>query len=75
MKKAEREEYAVKRAYELARTGEFSDHLDIEHAIRGEGFEEARHVLDDQRIRRELKELCERSKQEKGEDPDDGSRN
>ena len=61
--KPEQREYVVPRARELARKGEFAGWLAIEHHLRFDEFcAEARHVLDDERIRDELDELCARHK-------------
>lgn len=47
-------------ARELARTGEFSEWYAVEVYLRHEeGCLEARHVLDNERIRNELDRLCE----------------
>ena len=61
--KREQREYIPSRARELARSGKFSGWLAIEHHLRFEEFcPEARHVLDDERTRDELDNLCNRQK-------------
>lgn len=59
MNKQERAEKIRKRAYEYAKSGEYDNWLSIEWQIRSEGLSEARHVLDNPRIRKELDTLCE----------------
>lgn len=57
--KCEQREYVRPRAMELARSGYFRGWLPIEHHLRFEELcPEARHVLDDERIREELDNLC-----------------
>lgn len=57
--KREQREYIGPRARELAKSGKFSNWLTIEHHLRfTEYCPEARHVLDDERIREELDRLC-----------------
>ena len=58
MKKSERHDYILKRARELARSGECRDYRSVEIFLRGEGFEEARSILDNERLRDELDEMC-----------------
>lgn len=58
MKKEDKISYIRKEAYNLAKTGKYRDWLSIEIAIRGEGFIEARRVLDNNTIRNELNEIC-----------------
>lgn len=63
MNKKERREYILRRAKELAKTGNFSGWLSIEHYIRSkEGLQEARSVLDNQWLRKELDRLCSKAK-------------
>lgn len=59
MNKDERYSYIRKRADELARTGDYLDYSFIEIAIRSEGLEDARSVLDDTFIRDQLDKVCE----------------
>lgn len=66
MNKQKRHAYIVRRARELAETGNFSRWLSIEHHIRSkEGLQEARSVLDDQWLRKELDRLCDEAKRRK----------
>jgi len=59
MKKAELRAYINARARELAASGKHHNWLSIENALRfGEGFEEAREVLDRKWIRDYLDQLC-----------------
>ncbi|MCI0706099.1 MAG: hypothetical protein L0Y80_01260 [Ignavibacteriae bacterium] len=57
-RKEERHSYVRKRAQELAQSGNYSDWLSIEWAIRKEGYEEARSILDDHYVRKNLNETC-----------------
>jgi hypothetical protein len=57
-RKEERYSYVRKRADELAVSGKYRDWLSIETAIIGEGYGEARSILDDKFIRDNLNELC-----------------
>jgi hypothetical protein len=64
--KLERQAYISRRAEELARSGDFSDWLGIEHHLRfQEGYAEARGELDRPHFREQLNRLC---KQAKGDD-------
>lgn len=54
--------YILKRAVELASSGEYEDYVSIEFAIRDEGYPEAGHVLASSILRRELDELCRTAK-------------
>jgi hypothetical protein len=65
LNKEKRHTYIIKRAYELAESGDYSDYQHIEIIIRSEGFEDARTILDDQRIRDELDRICEKSQAKK----------
>lgn len=57
--KREQREYIGPRARELARSGRFLNWHDIEVYLRyDEHCLEARHVLDDERVREELDRLC-----------------
>lgn len=62
MKKAQRHELILEKAEQYARSGEFSDWLSIEWALRSEGLKDARLVLDDERLRERLNELCREAK-------------
>ena len=57
-RKEERHTYVRKKAEELAQSGDYSDWLSIEWAIRSDGYEEARSILDDHYIREELNKTC-----------------
>lgn len=60
--KREQREYIGPRARELAKSGKFTDWLTIEHHLRFEEHcPEARHVLDNERVREELDKLCKES--------------
>jgi hypothetical protein len=50
------------RAHELARSGQFSDWLAIEHQLKVEGFARARVFLDARFLRQELDDLCRQSR-------------
>jgi hypothetical protein len=63
--KKQRAELIDKRADELARSGKFADWISIEIKLRGEGFKEARQVLDSRFRREELNEMCKAARQEK----------
>jgi hypothetical protein len=64
VKKAERAAYIRKKAREMAATGEYSGWLIIEQMLRFQhGLHEARTVLDEQYIRRELDEICRRAQE------------
>jgi hypothetical protein len=59
MKKSERQEYVMRRARELAQSGNFDRWSDIEFELRvREGFSEAREWLDTRFIRSELDGIC-----------------
>jgi len=62
MKKDERLTYIRQRAYELAREGAGINWHSIEMQLRGEGYGEARRILDNQYIREELDEICKIAK-------------
>lgn len=62
MKKEERISFIRKEAYNLSKTGKYQDWLSIEIALRGDGFTEARRVLDNDIIRKELNEICIKAK-------------
>ena len=60
MKKAELRAYIDARARELAASGKHHNWLSIETALRfGEGYEEAREILDRKWFRDYLNQLCE----------------
>jgi len=57
--KRQQREYIRPRARELAKSGKFQNWLAIEHHLRfEESCPEARHVLDNERVREELNRLC-----------------
>ena len=59
MTKAEQFEYALRRAPELARSGNYTGWWDIEvHLRTEEDCPQARHALDDERVRENLDRLC-----------------
>ncbi len=62
MNKAEKKEFIIKRAEELARSGEYNDYMSIEIALRGEGFPEARSILHSRSLRQELTEIIQQAK-------------
>lgn len=59
MSKRERRAYIRNRAYTMAKTRNYRNFLIIEMHLRAKGYAEARQVLDDKLIRRELNALCE----------------
>jgi len=58
MKKAEREAFIIGRARELAASGTCKGWLIIEMKLRAEGHPEARRVLDNALLRKELDATC-----------------
>lgn len=56
--KKERHAAILKRAEEMADSGKYVDYMLIEIALRHEGFTEARTLLDDSSLRKELNERC-----------------
>lgn len=58
MNKRERHAYILREARELAKTGKYDRRLLIEMHLRSEGFPEARQVLDNDFLRKELDQLC-----------------
>lgn len=66
MTKRERAEHITRRSNELAASGQYASWLSIEHALRAEGFDEARQQLDNRFVRAELDELCRRARAEQG---------
>ena len=61
MKKKERQELIRKRAYELAKSGKCRDYRSVENFLISEGLEEAGSILDNERFREELDEICNRA--------------
>jgi hypothetical protein len=59
MKKAERHAEILRRAKELAKTGNYGSWLDVEMALRREGLAEARGLLDSRIERHSLDVICE----------------
>ena len=64
MRKKNRAELIDKRADEMARSGQYSDWHSIEHALRVEGFLEARQLLDNAFRRSELNEMCRQAREQ-----------
>jgi hypothetical protein len=62
MKQEENKAQALRRAYELAGSGEHIDYLTIEDQLAREGYLEARDWLDREGLRQTLKEICDRSR-------------
>lgn len=62
MNKRQRAELIMKRANELAASGECEDWMNIEIKLRHEGFREARQLLDSQFLRQELNDMCRSSR-------------
>jgi hypothetical protein len=65
MNKKQRAELVLKRANELAESGECTDWMSIEIKLRHEGFREARQLLDSQFLRQELNEMCRMAREQK----------
>lgn len=65
MKKIEKQAYVMKRAYELASSGEHHNYLSIEHTITWEGYPEARHILDNGPLRDRLKKMCDLAREKR----------
>jgi hypothetical protein len=63
MSKKERAEFIDREADAMARSGKYADWLSIEHALRHQGYPEARQVLDDQFRRKELNEMCHQARE------------
>ena len=61
-RKEQRHAYVLRRARELAASGDHRDYLTIEWAIIEEGYPEARDLLDRDYLRKELKETCDRAR-------------
>jgi hypothetical protein len=53
-------------AYEYARSGEFDDYITIEIRLAGDGYPEARTILDDLQIRKELNQICKENNKMEG---------
>jgi hypothetical protein len=67
LNKREQRERIPSRARELARSGRFSNWLEIEHELRfQEDLPEARHALDNELIRDELDRLCKAARRSTG---------
>ena len=63
LNKKQQRERIERLATELARSGRFSGWLSIEHHLRfEEGMPEARHALDNERIRERLDQLCQEAR-------------
>lgn len=62
MRKKKRVELMDGRADEMARSGQYENWLSIEHALRAEGFPEARQLLDSEFRRQELNEMCHQAR-------------
>jgi len=62
MSKRDRAELIDRRADELARSGQYENWLSIEHALRFEGYPEARQILDSEFRRQELNEMCRQAR-------------
>ena len=60
MKKAEKQAYVRRRAYELAESGTCTDYVTIEILLDREGYPEARDWLDDEYLRESLNKICDR---------------
>ena len=67
MRKKEREELIYTLAYEYAKSGEYKNYFSIEIKLRSEGYIEARAILDNEHIRKELDELCKQAQESKNE--------
>lgn len=65
MSKEERKIYVIRRAYELARTGQYADVWAIENALIGEGYSEARDLLDRHSVRDDLNSICTQARKAK----------
>jgi len=61
MRKAERHSFILRRAWELAETGQYANWLFVEIALRQEGHHEAPGVLDKESERYLLDVMCERA--------------
>ena len=63
MRKKDRAELIDRRADEMARSGQYESCLSIEHALRAEGFLEARQILDSEFRRGELNEMSRQARE------------
>ena len=63
MNKKERAEFIDQEADAMARSGKYTDWLSIEHALRHQGYPEARQILDDQFRRQELNQMCRQARE------------
>jgi len=55
-----------RRSHEMARSGDYPDHVAIEHALRAEGYPEAHGFLDDRFRRWYLNKLCNDARRARG---------
>jgi hypothetical protein len=62
--KRERAEIISRLAFEMAQSGEYDGYQAIEHALRAQGYSEARGELDHGATRQLLDEICESSRGE-----------
>ncbi len=71
MRDSERAGYVYRRCRQMAASGLYKDHLDIETALAAEGYPEARDLLDSGPLRQELNAACGRARkgQPHGTDP------
>ena len=61
--KSEQREYIGPQARKLAKSGQFSNWLEIEHQLRFEEYcPEARHVIDNELTREELDRICKEAR-------------
>jgi hypothetical protein len=63
--KMQRADHISRRSKEMAESGQFRDFLEIEFALRADGFYEARGQLDSPAIRQFLNELCRQAEARK----------
>jgi len=66
MRKKERAELIDRLADEMARSGEYADWMEIEVALRHQGYREARQLLDDRYRRNELDGMCRQARLKNG---------
>jgi hypothetical protein len=66
MTKEQRRSYVNSRAFELAKSGEYEDYMEVELQVQLEGYPEAHSVLDDHLTRHQLNELCDRARRARG---------
>ncbi len=67
-RKADRAETISRMSRELANSGNYAGWLDIEMALRAQGYSEARTQLDNRYVRGELDALCKAAKARKAKD-------